>query len=82
MMRKILLNVHLVVGLLAAVVLVIVGLTGSILAFDGYYDGWLNPSLYRATPQAHRISEASLQSNVHRRYASVAIERIDMADSN
>jgi uncharacterized iron-regulated membrane protein len=82
MIRKIFLNVHLVLGLLAAVVLIIVGLTGSILAFDGYYDRWLNPSLWRATPQAHRISEASLQSTVQRRYASVAIERIDMADSN
>jgi hypothetical protein len=82
MIRKSWFNVHLVLGLLAAVVLIIVGLTGSILTFDGYYARWLNPSLWRPTPQAHRISESSLQNTVQRRYASAAIERIDIADSN
>jgi len=82
MIRTLLFKVHLVLGLLAAVVLIILGLTGSILAFDGYYDRWLNPSLWRATPQAHRISETALQNIVQRKYASVAIERIDIADTN
>jgi len=78
MIRTLLLKVHLVLGLLVSVVLIVLGLTGSILAFDGYYDRWLNPSLWRVTPQAHRINEASLQNIVQHRYPSVAIERIDI----
>ncbi|MDD5033688.1 MAG: PepSY-associated TM helix domain-containing protein [Methylococcaceae bacterium] len=45
--RKLWLEVHLWLGLVAGAVLVVVGLTGSILVFWQEFDGWLSPDLYR-----------------------------------
>jgi len=44
-LRKLSLTVHLYIGLLAGAVFVLVGLTGSILAFGGEIDAWLNADL-------------------------------------
>jgi len=46
--RKFWLKVHLYLGLFAGVVLVLMGLTGSLLAFGSTLDTWLNPALMRA----------------------------------
>lgn len=45
--RKLWLQVHLYLGLFAGAILVIIGLTGSILAFWHEIDAWLNPDLYQ-----------------------------------
>lgn len=43
--RKLWLKVHLYFGLLAGAVFVLIGLTGSLLAFEDAIDAWLNPKL-------------------------------------
>lgn len=45
--RKLWLQVHLYFGLFAGAILVIIGLTGSILVFWHEIDSWLNPDLYQ-----------------------------------
>lgn len=45
LLRKIWLNVHLSIGLIAGAVFVLIGLTGSILAFREEIDAWLNADL-------------------------------------
>ena len=45
--RKLWLEVHLWLGLVAGAVLVLIGLTGSILVFWQEIDAWLHPSLLR-----------------------------------
>lgn len=50
--RPLLVLAHRWVGLLLAGVLLICGLTGSVLAFDDDLDAWLNPQLFRASSGA------------------------------
>ena len=59
-LRKILFNVHLVVGLIAAAFVVVLGVTGSIMAFEGEIDRMTHPHLFRVTPQAQPLSLAAL----------------------
>jgi uncharacterized iron-regulated membrane protein len=44
--RAILLRIHLYLGLAAAVFLLILGLTGSVMAFENDVDHWLHPGLF------------------------------------
>ena len=45
-MRNILRKLHLYAGLVAAIFLVILGLTGTIMAFEGDIDHWLHPGVW------------------------------------
>jgi uncharacterized iron-regulated membrane protein len=45
-MRRLLLKIHLYLGLVAALFLVVLGLTGSIMTFEGDIEHWLHPSLW------------------------------------
>jgi len=51
-MRKLLLNLHLYATLVAGIFVVILGLTGSIIAFEAQLDRLFNPSLFDIAPQA------------------------------
>lgn len=51
--RKAWLQFHLYVGLVAGAVFVLIGLTGSILAFRGEIDGWLNFEFKTVVPPTH-----------------------------
>jgi uncharacterized iron-regulated membrane protein len=46
--RKLWLKIHLYLGLFAGAVFVLIGLTGSLLAFEDTLDAWLNPGLMTA----------------------------------
>jgi uncharacterized iron-regulated membrane protein len=50
-MRKLLLNLHLYGTLIAGIFVVILGLTGSIIAFESQLDRLFNPSLFDIAPQ-------------------------------
>ena len=80
MLREALLKIHLYVGLAAGAVLAVMGATGGILAFDGYYDRWLHPALWRVVPQARTIGEAALVETVARRFPESQIESIEIGD--
>jgi uncharacterized iron-regulated membrane protein len=51
MIRRFFIWLHRWAGLAMALFLVIVGLTGSLLAFRGEIDAWLNPQLYTVAPR-------------------------------
>lgn len=62
--RKLWLEVHLWLGLVAGAALAVIGLTGSVLVFWQDIDGWLNPALYYVEPGAkplplERLGEAA-----------------------
>jgi uncharacterized iron-regulated membrane protein len=59
-MRQLLVVLHRWIGIASAAVLVVLALTGSILAFAPRYDVWLHPSLYRVAPQIHRVAPQRL----------------------
>lgn len=60
--RKLWLEAHLWLGLTAGAVLLLIGLTGSVLVFWHELDGWLNPGLLRveASPSAQPLPLAAL----------------------
>jgi len=58
--RRILLKVHLWFGLAAAIVLAILGLTGSILAFQNDIDHWLHPELFYIKRRQARLARTGV----------------------
>ena len=62
--RSLFLNVHLAGGLVAGLFLLILGVTGSILAFESEIDQLLHPSLFKVFPQGEPLSITTLSTNV------------------
>jgi uncharacterized iron-regulated membrane protein len=63
-MRKLFFNLHLYAALVAGLFIVILGITGSILAFEQELDQLLHPKLNRVTPQPHKLSLAEISAAV------------------
>ena len=59
-MRKVLFNLHLYGALFVGVFIVIVGVTGSIMAFEEDIDHLLNPRLFRVQPQGQMLPPSAL----------------------
>jgi uncharacterized iron-regulated membrane protein len=79
-MRKWLLNLHLYVALVAAAFLLILGITGSIMAFEGELDHFSNPSLFYVQPQAGpSLPIASLVDRVRQKYPGEEIGGIELS---
>ena len=68
--RKIVLTIHLYLGLAAGIFLAILGLTGSIMAFEGDIDHWLHPDLWYVTPQRKLLPENDMVSIAQNRFHS------------
>jgi len=68
--RKIVLTVHLYLGLAAGIFLAILGLTGSVMAFEGDLDHWLHPDLWYVTPGQKLLPENDLVSIAQNRFHS------------
>jgi len=66
--RKILLMVHLYVGLTAGIFFAILGLTGSIIAVDEDIDHWLHPELWYVTEGRRALPENELVSTAQNRF--------------
>lgn len=77
--RKIILKLHLYLGLLSAVFLVILGLTGSIMAFEGQLDHWLHPGRWYVTPRSQTLSESLLFQIVQERFAPDRVDSFTIA---
>src|SRR5204862_7322621 len=54
--RKLILNVHLLLGLIAGPILIVVAVTGALLVFEGTLDRALAPELLVVTPAGERAS--------------------------
>lgn len=63
-MRGVLLRLHRWAGLGMAAFLTLAGLSGSIIAFQGELDAWLNPSLYRARDTGPVLSPDALAARL------------------
>ena len=66
-------KIHLWLGLLAAVFLVILGLTGSIMAFEGDIEHWLHPGLWYVRVQPSALPEAELIAKVQQHFAPAQV---------
>src|ERR1700683_308556 len=67
--RKAVLQIHLYLGLFGAISLIILGLTGSVMAFEGDIDHWLAPRLWYVTARANPLPEGELIGKVERQFA-------------
>src|ERR1700688_4632665 len=61
--RSILFNLHLAGGLVAGLFLLILGVSGAVLAFSDEIDAFLQPSVFKVTPQAHQLPETQLAAD-------------------
>jgi uncharacterized iron-regulated membrane protein len=69
--RRVILQLHLYLGLTAGVFLAILGLTGSVMAFEGDIDHWLHPDRWYVSPSPRMLPENTLLSTVDRRFFPV-----------
>ncbi len=58
--RFVVLQIHLYLGLTAALFLIILSLTGTVMAFEHDIERWTQPRLWRATPGQRTLPEAEL----------------------
>lgn len=74
--RKILLQIHLYLGLTGAIFLVILGLTGSVMAFEGDIDHWLNPGQWYVKTASRTLPEQELIWKVEKQFAPARVRAI------
>jgi len=67
-MRNWILNLHLYGALIAGLFLIVLGVTGSILAFQEELDHLLNPSLFKIAPQEQTLPLSAIQDSLHKTY--------------
>jgi len=77
--RTIVLKTHLYLGLVAAVFLVILGLTGSIMAFEGDIDHWLHPGVWYVRAAGKALDEGDLIARVERSVAPVRVSGVQIS---
>src|SRR5215472_2879738 len=75
-MRPVLLKLHLLIGVSAAIFLVILGVTGSIIAFEGDIDHWLHLSMWYVNAGGAPLPESALILAVEQRYAPSRIAAV------
>jgi len=61
--RQVLFNLHLIGGLVAGLFLLILGVSGAVLAFSDEIDAFLQPSVFKVTPQARQLPATQLVAN-------------------
>ncbi|MGA3239018.1 MAG: PepSY-associated TM helix domain-containing protein [Bryobacteraceae bacterium] len=76
--RKVVLQIHLYLGLFGAIFLVILGLTGSIMAFEGDIDHWLDPNLWYVTARANPLPEGELIGKVESQFAPARVGAVEI----
>ena len=76
--RPALLALHLVAGLLSAVFLAILGVTGSLLVFENEIDHWLNGKLTWVQPQGTPLSLRELSAAVEHRHPGSRLSSITL----
>ena len=58
--RGVILKLHQWLGLTAGLFLVVLGLSGSVIAFEADIPHWLHPNLFYIRPEPHALSEQEL----------------------
>src|SRR5579884_354314 len=74
--KNVILKLHLYLGLVSAIFLVILGVTGAIIGFEQEIPRWLHPSLWYVKPASQSLPEAQLIRNVEERFAPARVRAI------
>ncbi|HEY2153526.1 MAG TPA: PepSY-associated TM helix domain-containing protein [Vicinamibacterales bacterium] len=78
-MRDIFLKVHLVLGLVAAAFLLILSVTGTMMAFEHDIERWIDPALWRASVAEHQLTEDVLVAAVQAQFAPAHVVSIQVS---
>ena len=81
-LRKLILNVHLWIGMVACLLLFLLGTTGAILVFEYPLDHLLNRSMAYVTPQPQRLPLTDLAANVKKAYPDVRVVSAELSASS
>jgi uncharacterized iron-regulated membrane protein len=73
MFRKLLLNLHLWAGLIAAVFLILLGVTGSLMVFEDEIDRALNSKLTWITPGDQCLSLVEIKAQLEKKYPNSTV---------
>jgi uncharacterized iron-regulated membrane protein len=74
--RNIILKVHLLAGVAAAVFVMLLGATGSVIAWENDIDHWLDPQFFRVQPGPRMLAEADLIHAVEQRFAPARVTHV------
>jgi uncharacterized iron-regulated membrane protein len=77
-LRRILLKTHLYLALAAAPVFVVLGLTGSVIAFEADIPHWLHPDLFYVRPGPAARPEQELVRDVEQRFAPLRVQSVQI----
>src|SRR5579859_2663447 len=77
-MHSILLKIHLCLGLAAALFLVILGLTGSVIAFEDDIVHWTHPGLFYVKTRAHTLPEQELIRAAEQRFEPARVRWVQV----
>src|SRR5438270_778863 len=73
------LKLHLWLGLASAAFLIILGATGTVIAFESYVDRWVHPSLWYVNVSGPPLPEAQLIQGVEQRFAPATVKSLTIA---
>jgi uncharacterized iron-regulated membrane protein len=76
--RTVLLQIHLWLGLAGSVFLLILGLTGSIMAFEGDIEPWLHPRLWYVDVRAEKLPQQDLINRVQMQFAPARVGAVQI----
>jgi uncharacterized iron-regulated membrane protein len=79
--RKLVLQLHLWIGIAAAVLLLLTGASGALLVFETQIDQVLNSKLVRVAPAANTLSLSELKSGLERQYPGGRVLSFDLSDA-
>ncbi len=79
-LRQLILNLHLWMGVPAAVLLLLTGGTGALLVFENQIDAALNPRLARVAPMGTTLSLNELKSALEGQYPGYRVLSFDISD--
>lgn len=80
--RNLILNLHLWIGIAAALLLLLTGASGALLVFETQIDEALNPKLARVAPSGRQLSLTELKSSLETQYPAARVLAIEISDSD
>ena len=75
-MKKVILQLHLWVGLTAALLLLVLGVTGAMLVFEDQIDHWLNPQLSYVVPSGAPLPLSTLEQAAGKAHPGYQVEGV------
>ena len=80
--RKLILNLHLWVGLGVAILMLLTGASGALLVFEAQIDQALNPKLSYVVPRGKPLSFVELQQSLERQYPGARVLGFGLSESD